>query len=308
MYYSKFQRSCMALYYGWGHAKKLAKNSNHSRVWFYFDILHYFFRYGVGSQRYVLYHFERKTVKEKEEAAKMFYHKIFDGRKESERQRIFIEKWSSKKWHTTPRRIGKKIDAYMNFFNTGEELWVEYGVTIYFYHHKRGRFVVGNKVVFARECDLDITGDLIIEDDVSISEGAKILTHRHEYYGLKKVNDCDNIEDIDSTDGCIQTPLHIGRMAWIGARAIILPGVKEIGRSSIIGAGAVVEKRVPPYSIVKGNPARIVGFKYTPEEIVDLEERRYPIEQRIPYEDLKADYEKYFNAERRKEIRQWLKY
>jgi acetyltransferase-like isoleucine patch superfamily enzyme len=44
---------------------------------------------------------------------------------------------------------------------------------------------------------------------------------------------------------------------WVGARAIILPGV-TIGHGSVIGAGAVVAKSVPPYSIVVGNPGRVV--------------------------------------------------
>jgi maltose O-acetyltransferase len=44
---------------------------------------------------------------------------------------------------------------------------------------------------------------------------------------------------------------------WIGQRAIILPGVR-IGTGSIIGAGAVVAKDVPPYSLVVGNPGRVV--------------------------------------------------
>jgi maltose O-acetyltransferase len=44
---------------------------------------------------------------------------------------------------------------------------------------------------------------------------------------------------------------------WIGARAVLLPGV-TIGRGSIVGAGAVVARTVEPYCVVAGNPARVV--------------------------------------------------
>ena len=47
---------------------------------------------------------------------------------------------------------------------------------------------------------------------------------------------------------------------WIGARVIILPGVR-VGKGSIIGAGAVVTKDVPPYSIVGGNPAKVIKMR-----------------------------------------------
>lgn len=52
-------------------------------------------------------------------------------------------------------------------------------------------------------------------------------------------------------------PIRIGHDVWIGGGAIILPGV-TIGDSSVIGAGSVVVRDVPPASVVVGNPARIV--------------------------------------------------
>jgi maltose O-acetyltransferase len=51
---------------------------------------------------------------------------------------------------------------------------------------------------------------------------------------------------------------------WIGQRAIILPGV-TVGRSSVIAAGAIVTKDVPPYSIVGGNPARVIKSRLPQE-------------------------------------------
>lgn len=57
-------------------------------------------------------------------------------------------------------------------------------------------------------------------------------------------------------------PVIIEDDVWIGARVCILPGV-VIGQGSVIGACAVVAKSVPPYSVVVGNPARIVKNRKT---------------------------------------------
>ncbi len=52
-------------------------------------------------------------------------------------------------------------------------------------------------------------------------------------------------------------PIIIGDDVWIGGSAVICPGV-TIGEKSIIAAGAVVTKDVPPFAIVGGNPARVI--------------------------------------------------
>ena len=67
---------------------------------------------------------------------------------------------------------------------------------------------------------------------------------------------------------------------WVGTRAIILRGV-TVGRGSIIGAGAVVTKSVPPYAIVGGNPARVVRFRWDVEKILSHEMVLYPPDLRI---------------------------
>lgn len=57
----------------------------------------------------------------------------------------------------------------------------------------------------------------------------------------------------------VSKPVKIGRGCFIGARSIILKGV-TLGDRVVIGAGSVVTKDVPAYTIAAGNPARIVGF------------------------------------------------
>lgn len=66
------------------------------------------------------------------------------------------------------------------------------------------------------------------------------------------------------------TKLEIGNDVWIGQNALILPGCKYIGDGSIIGGGSVVNKDIPPYSIVTGNPARIVMKKFSDAKIEEL--------------------------------------
>jgi maltose O-acetyltransferase len=61
--------------------------------------------------------------------------------------------------------------------------------------------------------------------------------------------------------GTTKTELVIADDVWIGARVIVLPGCKHIGKGAIIGAGSVVTKDVPDYAIVGGNPARVIKLR-----------------------------------------------
>ncbi|MBP2651503.1 MAG: transferase hexapeptide repeat containing protein [Firmicutes bacterium] len=60
--------------------------------------------------------------------------------------------------------------------------------------------------------------------------------------------------------------LYIGNDVWIGANAIILPGVTKIGDGAIIGAGSVVTKNIAPYQIVAGNPAKVINMRFKEEQ------------------------------------------
>ena len=64
-------------------------------------------------------------------------------------------------------------------------------------------------------------------------------------------------------------PIEIGHDVWIGARAMIMDGIK-VGDGAIIAANAVVTKDIPPYAIVAGVPARIIRYRFSSEKIENL--------------------------------------
>ena len=62
---------------------------------------------------------------------------------------------------------------------------------------------------------------------------------------------------------------HIGNDVWVGANAVVVKGVR-VGDGAIIGASAVVTRDVPPYAIVVGNPARVLRYRFSEEDIAFL--------------------------------------
>lgn len=101
---------------------------------------------------------------------------------------------------------------------------------------------VGKGVFINFGCTFLDQGGITIEDDVFIAPDVKILTEGHP-------------EEPARRHTLVVAPIHIGRNVWIGAGAMILPGV-TIGENAIIAAGAVVNKDVAPNMIVGGVPAR----------------------------------------------------
>jgi acetyltransferase-like isoleucine patch superfamily enzyme len=80
-------------------------------------------------------------------------------------------------------------------------------------------------------------------------------------------------------------PVILESDVWIGSGSIILKGV-NVGRGSIVAAGSVVTKNVPPYAIVGGAPSRIIKFRWSVEEILEHEKVLYKPEDRLLMDEL----------------------
>lgn len=118
--------------------------------------------------------------------------------------------------------------------------------SVFFFNIENIKF--GNNVSVHPMCYFQASGGIEIGNDVSIAHGVTLMTQNHSY------EDTSNpIKD----QPVISKPIVIEDNVWIAAKATILYG-RRIGRNSVIAAGAVVTKDVPPNSVVAGVPARVI--------------------------------------------------
>jgi acetyltransferase-like isoleucine patch superfamily enzyme len=107
------------------------------------------------------------------------------------------------------------------------------------------RIHLGDHVVINRGVLLDGRGGrLIIGNNVDIAQEVAIWTLEHDVH-----------DDMHRTTGA---DVRIDDFAWIGFRAVIMPGI-QIGRGAVVAAGAIVTRDVPAMAIVGGMPARRIG-------------------------------------------------
>jgi acetyltransferase-like isoleucine patch superfamily enzyme len=288
--------------YGWKDAAIISQEEGvNKNKWIIFcDMLLCYFKYNVWTNQYKKEELYTLTGEARKEICLKYQEKntyrdkwvkeFFDNYK-------FLKKWSSFKYETSAQKQAKRRAAYKKKYGLGDNCFIGYDVIFHRHHYADGIIKSGNNCLIAEHTNIDYTGGLTIGNKVSISEGVKILTHNH----------VSDFSGNDETKGSIQTPLIIGDRVWIGTRCTILPGVIEIGRGALIAANTCINKKVPPYAIVMGNPAKIVGFRLRPEKILKFEEDNYPENERIPIGVLKDNYNKYFRN-RWKEIRDWDNY
>lgn len=101
---------------------------------------------------------------------------------------------------------------------------------------------ISKNVVVMPGCLMMFAGGITIDDGAMIAANVQLISNNHDLYE-RQVITCK--------------PVHIGKNAWIGAGATILPGV-TIGDNAVVGAASVVTKDVPADTIVAGNPAKSI--------------------------------------------------
>lgn len=113
------------------------------------------------------------------------------------------------------------------------------------FHTAFGKLTAVGKGVFINfGCTFLDRGGITLEDDVFVGPQVQIITENHPEQPSVRRN-------------VYTKPVVIKHGAWIGAGAIILPGV-TVGENAIVGAGSIVTKDVPDNTIVAGNPARVI--------------------------------------------------
>ena len=140
------------------------------------------------------------------------------------------------------RSVRKDIVPF-NVFELGKRSVIEdYSVI----NNAVGNLVIGNNTRVG--IGNTIIGPVTISDNVNIGQNVTISGLNHNYEDPSKTI---------SEQGVSTIPIKIENDVWIGANSVVLPGV-QIGNHCVIGAGSIITKDIPPYSVAVGNPARIV--------------------------------------------------
>ena len=153
---------------------------------------------------------------------------------------INIIKYSSFNWM---RSLRHKCYKYW-LKNIGTSTNIADGVTI----TEPYNVYIGKRVSIHPGCWIQGYGGVSIGNYVGIGSGTKIISNIHIF---------DSITEPIKNQGLKKQPVHINDDVWIGANVIIL-GNTTIGRGSIISAGACVSGNIEPYSIIAGNPGRLI--------------------------------------------------
>ena len=141
--------------------------------------------------------------------------------------------------YNTPQEIRKLMSELI-----GQELDEGFGLFPPFYSDCGRNIHIEKNVFINSGCRFQDQGGVYIGENSLIGHNVVVATLNHEMDPYHRAD-------------LHPKPIHIGKRVWIGSGSILLPGV-TIGDNSVVGAGSVVTKDVPPNVIVAGNPAKFI--------------------------------------------------
>lgn len=163
----------------------------------------------------------------------------------------------------------------------------------------------------AYPCQISVPKNLYVEDFVKIRHGLTIINSKEECVYIKKytaiAQDLTIVTNshrstvtipqvilVDSHINDKSGDVVIKEDVWVGTRVTILAGV-TLGRGCIVAANAVVTKNVPPYALVAGMPAKIIGVTFSLSDIERHEEALYTPDERLSHDELVSLFEHYYS-------------
>ncbi|WP_272509032.1 sugar O-acetyltransferase [Clostridium ganghwense] len=177
---------------------------------------------------------------EKEKMLAGEFYQAFD--KELVEERNYAKKLCHKFNMTDPSEQEKKIEILKKLFRTDKSCWIEPP----FYCDYGYNIKIGENFYANHGCIILDVNEVKIGNNVLLAPGVKISTATHPI---------DPVERAKGNEYAL--PIEIGDNVWIGAGAIIVPGVK-IGANTVIGAGSVVTKDIPENVVAVGNPCKVI--------------------------------------------------
>lgn len=136
------------------------------------------------------------------------------------------------------------------------------------------KMTIGNNIYIGKYCTLQ--ADIVMGNNIEIANNVGLIgKYDHDYSKVGvSIKDAPWIGDSTYDFKGKAQKIIIEDDVWIGYGAIIFTGV-HVHRGAIIAAGSVVTHDVPAYAIVGGNPVRVLGHRFTEEEIKKHEEILY---------------------------------
>jgi acetyltransferase-like isoleucine patch superfamily enzyme len=157
---------------------------------------------------------------------------------------ILVNPWIHKKGKGVIIRSRTRLDVFpFNEFTVGSNSIIEDFSTI---NNGLGAVKIGSHVTIG--LSNVIIGPVTIGDHVILAQNIVVSGLNHGY---------QNIEIPIYRQKCTTAEINIGEESWIGANAVITAGVR-IGKHAVVAAGSIVTKDVPAYSVVAGNPAKVI--------------------------------------------------